>query len=108
MRETQCERCSKVVDPEKAHKLSLGPAFWPVCMYTCQECMEKWGEKCAKCGEFFHPSEGHEVSIFSQEFDETEQERKSRELYSSKFLCAHCYHEVFPGRPVKDDLQENE
>jgi len=108
MGECQCDKCGRPIDPDEAHRMDYGFGPWPKYGYTCKDCMEITGEKCAKCGEYFYLGEGIEVSILAQEFEETEQESESRELYGGKFLCHPCFDEAFPGRPVKDDLQENE
>jgi len=104
----ECEKCGKLMDLEEAHCTDYGFGPWPKYGYTCKECIERFGERCAMCSEYFYPVEGIEVSICSNEFEETEQERESRDLYGGTFLCHPCFDEAFPGRPVKDDLQENE
>jgi predicted amidophosphoribosyltransferase len=104
----ECEKCGKLIDLGEAHCTDYGFGPWPKYGYTCKECIERFGERCAKCGEYYYPVEGIEPSMFSYEYDETEEERQAREKYGEKFLCRKCYDEVFPRRPVKDDLQECE
>jgi len=95
--ECKCEKCGKQVDRADAHLSDYGnyPGYLRYAL-TCKDCMRKYGNRCAKCGEYFYGSEGLVVQSTPTpdsppDGNYTKKQKECHKLYGGQFLCQKCY-----------------